>query len=81
MMETFSMLPQNVSRMVVGHTPQPQGINEVCAGGVWRIDIGLSSGVLGGEPQVRNPKSHTLDPEARIARQNSPIISRRSRLL
>lgn len=60
------MLPQNVSRMVVGHTPQPQGINEVCTGGVWRIDIGLSSGVLGGEPQVRNPKSHTPSPGSAV---------------
>ena len=29
-------------RMVIGHTPQQAGINEACAGKVWRIDVGLS---------------------------------------
>jgi hypothetical protein len=29
-------------RMIVGHTPQPNGINAACAGKVWRIDSGLS---------------------------------------
>jgi hypothetical protein len=46
------MLPGNVTRMVVGHTPQAMGANEVCRGGVWRIDVGMSRGVLGGTPQV-----------------------------
>ncbi|MDB4977771.1 MAG: Protein-tyrosine-phosphatase [Myxococcaceae bacterium] len=29
-------------RMVVGHTPQRQGINAACDGRVWRIDVGMS---------------------------------------
>jgi len=31
-----------VKRMVVGHTVQDQGINQVCDGAVWRIDVGLA---------------------------------------
>jgi hypothetical protein len=33
----------DVRRMVVGHTPQKQGINSACDGRVWRIDVGLSA--------------------------------------
>lgn len=29
-------------RMVVGHTPQPTGVNAACDGRVWRIDVGLA---------------------------------------
>ena len=29
-------------RMVVGHTPQAEGINAACDGHVWRIDVGLA---------------------------------------
>lgn len=39
-------------RMVVGHTPQLEGCNAQCEGRVWRIDVGLSRGVLGSSPQV-----------------------------
>lgn len=39
-------------RMVVGHTPQLRGCNAECDGRVWRVDIGLSRGVLGSSPQV-----------------------------
>jgi hypothetical protein len=38
-------------RMVVGHTPQPTGINAACDGRVWRIDVGLSQ-FFGGPTQV-----------------------------
>lgn len=33
-------------RLVVGHTPQMRGANAECNGLVWRIDVGMSSGVL-----------------------------------
>ncbi|KAI8465678.1 MAG: protein ser/thr phosphatase [Monoraphidium minutum] len=33
-------------RLVVGHTPQMRGANSECEGKVWRIDVGMSSGVL-----------------------------------
>ena len=29
-------------RMVVGHTVQHRGVNDTCAGAVWRIDVGLA---------------------------------------
>lgn len=32
----------SAKRMVVGHTPQTEGINSACDGRVWRIDTGLS---------------------------------------
>jgi hypothetical protein len=39
------------ARMVVGHTVQKQGINAVCDGLVWRVDVGLSRH-YGGRPQA-----------------------------
>lgn len=44
-------------RMVVGHTPQVVGgvgaVTAACGGrGVWRIDVGMSEGMYGAEPQV-----------------------------
>ena len=41
----------DAERMVVGHTPQRQGINSACDGKVWRIDTGLSHH-YGGPMQV-----------------------------
>lgn len=38
--------------MVIGHTPQMGGLNAECGGRVWRVDAGMSSGVLDAEPQV-----------------------------
>ena len=36
-------------RMVVGHTPQVNGITSACDGKVWRIDVGMAAH-YGGEP-------------------------------
>lgn len=41
----------SAKRMVVGHTPQPGGINAACDDRVWRIDTGLSR-FYGGPVQV-----------------------------
>lgn len=41
----------SAKRMVVGHTPQPNGINADCEGRVWRIDTGMSR-FYGGPVQV-----------------------------
>jgi hypothetical protein len=38
--------------MVVGHTPQISGVNCECGCRVWRVDVGMSSGVLNANPQV-----------------------------
>jgi hypothetical protein len=38
-------------RMVVGHTVQAQGVNAICEGRVWRIDVGLAR-LYGGPLQV-----------------------------
>lgn len=42
----------NCRAMVVGHTPQMGGCNCECNGRVWRVDVGMSSGVLNAEPEV-----------------------------
>lgn len=39
-------------RLVVGHTPQMNGCNCECDGRVWRVDIGMSYGVLSAAAQV-----------------------------
>ncbi|XP_071936004.1 shewanella-like protein phosphatase 1 [Coffea arabica] len=39
-------------RMVVGHTPQPMGANCKFNCSIWRIDVGMSSGVLDSRPEV-----------------------------
>ena len=31
-----------VQRLVIGHTPQPQGVTSGCDGRVWRIDVGMA---------------------------------------
>lgn len=42
----------NCKRMVVGHTPQMEGANSECDGMVWRLDVGLSRGMLDAPPCV-----------------------------
>ncbi|CAL8467940.1 g7478 [Coccomyxa elongata] len=39
-------------QLIVGHTPQPNGANCECNGRVWRMDVGMSKGVLDAAPQV-----------------------------
>jgi len=49
--QTLGMI-DGVKRLVVGHTPQLGGANCECCGKIWRIDVGMSFGVLGADPQV-----------------------------
>ncbi|EKX51166.1 hypothetical protein GUITHDRAFT_161633 [Guillardia theta CCMP2712] len=50
---TLKALPGDVRRMVIGHTIQEsKTINSACDGAVWRVDIGMSSGTYGTEPQI-----------------------------
>lgn len=49
--KTLDLLP-GVKRMVVGHTPQLSGCNDECDGRIWRIDVGMSFGVVGADPEV-----------------------------
>jgi len=46
-----SMKQLGVKRMVVGHTVQEHGINALCDGTVWRIDVGLAK-LYGGPIEV-----------------------------
>ncbi|PIA37484.1 hypothetical protein AQUCO_03000216v1 [Aquilegia coerulea] len=52
--------------MVVGHTPQTAGINSKYSSSIWRIDVGMSSGVLHSRPEVLE----IIDNEARVIRSN-----------
>ncbi len=49
-----------VSRMVVGHTVQKNGINAACDGRVWRIDVGLAA-FYGGTVQVLEIRGDEID--------------------
>ncbi|MBA0574677.1 hypothetical protein Golob_001864 [Gossypium lobatum] len=50
--------------MVVGHTPQFSGANCEYNCSIWRIDVGMSSGVLNSRPEVLEIR----DDEARVIR-------------
>lgn len=47
--EALAAIPAR--RLVVGHTPQLQGITQACDGAVWRVDVGMASH-YGGSPQA-----------------------------
>lgn len=52
-MQLDSTLDQlGAKAMVVGHTPQMSGLNAECNGRIWRVDVGMSSGVLNADAQV-----------------------------
>ncbi|XP_062172350.1 shewanella-like protein phosphatase 1 [Alnus glutinosa] len=50
--------------MVVGHTPQTLGVNCKYNCSIWRIDVGMSSGVLNSRPEVLEIR----DDKARVIR-------------
>jgi hypothetical protein len=49
--EVSQELGDEVQRMVMGHTPQSR-INSVLQNRAWRVDVGASSGVMNGTPEV-----------------------------
>jgi hypothetical protein len=48
---TNALATLGAKRMVVGHTVQDHGINSVCDGALWRIDVGMTA-MFGGPIQV-----------------------------
>ncbi|KAL9247705.1 hypothetical protein vseg_021109 [Gypsophila vaccaria] len=44
--------------MIVGHTPQTEGVNCEYNCSIWRIDVGMSSGVLDSRPEVLEIKDN-----------------------
>nr|KAJ0207487.1 hypothetical protein LSAT_V11C500292400 [Lactuca sativa] len=53
--------------MVVGHTPQTTGVNCKYNCSIWRIDVGMSSGVLDSRPEVleiRGDKTRVIRSES-----------------
>ncbi|XP_050224909.1 shewanella-like protein phosphatase 1 [Mercurialis annua] len=67
--QAFSLLEETLQSagakaMVVGHTPQTAGVNCKYNCSVWRIDVGMSSGVLNSRPEVLEIR----DDKARVIR-------------
>ena len=57
--KTLDALP-GVKRMVVGHTPQLGGCNGECDGRIWRVDVGMSFGVVRADPEVLEIQGDTV---------------------
>ncbi|KAK4606776.1 hypothetical protein RGQ29_000850 [Quercus rubra] len=57
--------------MVVGHTPQTLGVNCKYNCSIWRIDVGMSSGVLNSRPEVLEVR----DNKARVIRSRRDTYS------
>lgn len=57
--------------MVVGHTPQTAGVNCEYGCSIWRVDVGMSSGVLDSRPEVLEIK----DNKARAIRSQGDASS------
>ncbi|XP_057512011.1 shewanella-like protein phosphatase 1 isoform X2 [Actinidia eriantha] len=57
--------------MVVGHTPQTTGVNCTYNCSIWRIDVGMSSGVLNSRPEVLEIR----DTKARVIRSKRDSFS------
>jgi hypothetical protein len=47
----LGMVSDEAARIVVGHTPQRK-INSACNAKVWRVDVGMSSGVSNNIPEI-----------------------------
>ncbi|XP_008457326.2 shewanella-like protein phosphatase 1 isoform X2 [Cucumis melo] len=58
--------------MVVGHTPQMAGVNCKYDCSIWRVDVGMSSGVLHSRPEVLEIR----DDKARVIRSKRDRFSR-----
>ncbi|CAF2315449.1 unnamed protein product [Brassica rapa] len=56
--------------MVVGHTPQLSGVNCEYGCGIWRVDVGMSSGVLDSRPEVLEIRGD----KARVIRSNQDTL-------
>ncbi|KAI5679765.1 hypothetical protein M9H77_00992 [Catharanthus roseus] len=63
--------------MVVGHTPQPMGANCEFDCSIWRIDVGMSSGVLDSRPEVLEIR----DNKVRVIRSRRDRFSELQELL
>lgn len=55
--------------MVVGHTPQSEGVNCKYNHSIWRVDVGMSSGVFNSRPEVLE----IIDNKARVIRNKADL--------
>ncbi|TXG74470.1 hypothetical protein EZV62_003049 [Acer yangbiense] len=70
-LNSTNYFPVGAKAMVVGHTPQTTGVNCEYNCSIWRIDVGMSSGVLYSRPEVLEIK----DDKARAIRSNWDTFS------
>ncbi|KAG2499842.1 hypothetical protein HYH03_002133 [Edaphochlamys debaryana] len=66
----------NGKRLIVGHTPQLSGANCECENQVWRIDVGMSYGVLNRPVQVLEiVKGEDGEAAVKVKRNNNGSLS------
>lgn len=58
---------EEARRFVVGHTPQTR-INSACEGMVWRVDVGMSAGVMNNVPEILEITTGDVSDEINIIR-------------
>lgn len=62
--------------MIIGHTPQLTGANCECNGHVWRMDVGMSGGVLNALPQVLEIYQVHAETMVRVVTAAAPCMPR-----
>lgn len=70
---TLAAIP-GAKRLVVGHTPQLSGCTCECNGQIWRVDVGMSSGVIGAPPSVLEIDGDSV----RVLREDDDTAAARS---
>lgn len=63
--------------MIIGHTPQVTGANCECNGHVWRMDVGMSGGVLNAHPQVLEIYKVHGETTVRVVTASIPCVPQR----
>lgn len=63
--------------MIIGHTPQTTGANCECNGHVWRMDVGMSGGVLNALPQVLEIYEDHGETTVRVVTATTPCVPQR----
>jgi hypothetical protein len=66
----------NAKRLVVGHTPQMEGANCECDQQIWRIDVGMSGGVLDAAAEVLEISGNGDKTVVRVVTAGSPVAAK-----
>ena len=66
----------NAKRLVVGHTPQMEGANCECNQQIWRIDVGMSGGVLDAAAEILEISGSGANTVVRVVTAASPVAAK-----